>query len=93
MRSLFIYRTRSEIECRRRIVIAIYAYAYEIKSVSLVDDHEYDRLAAEIDLAIPTARPDLDEWFKVNYDSNTGLWIHNHPELERVKELYESLFV
>ena len=58
---------------------------------NLVPDEMFDMVCREIDLSIPTDRPDLDEWFKANFDPSTGLWIHKHPELERLKEIYSNL--
>ena len=67
-----------------RMRVSILAYAYEELSTSLVSDSEYDLLASQVDTNVPTDRPDLDEWFKDNYDEFTGAWVHNHPEVERI---------
>lgn len=75
-------------ETRNRILVTLYAFAYECMSESLVSDKEYDDLARKIDLSAHTGRPDLDAWFRENFDPNTGCWIWAHPELDRVKAFY-----
>lgn len=84
--------TEEEIERRKRIKIAVYAYAYEFENHSLVSDAYYDVLSYEINVNIKTNRPDLDAFFAVYFTPNTGMWIHNHPELDKVKSLYERFY-
>jgi hypothetical protein len=74
--------TPAQIETARRIRVAVwaYAYAYEILSVSIVDDFTFDQECQKVDLAVDTARPDLDVWFRENFDPCTGSWVHCHPE-------------
>lgn len=89
-------RTPKEIETRRRIIVSVWAYAYELASPprSLVPDHIFDAecylLAAG--LHIDTDRMDLDYWFRGMFDPSTGLWIHKHPELDKIAKLYERQF-
>jgi len=33
-------------------------------------------------------RPDLDGWWRQNFQPHTGLWIHSHPELDIVRSRY-----
>lgn len=80
-----------EIERRNRIRVALWAYTYEFESVSLVSDAEFDKACLEIDLSVATDRPELDEWFKDNFSPYTGQWIHNHPELKKLKDIYKRL--
>jgi hypothetical protein len=75
------------LETRRRIRVSLAAYAYEILLESIMPDHEYDALAKLIDLSIDTRRPDLDKWFRKNYKSYTGSWIHSHPERDRLDQI------
>ncbi len=88
MRNLFLARTRKEIETHRRIKLSIWAYAYEIYHTSMVDDYRFDAEACKVDLSINTNRPDLDEWFRENFDPCTGYWIHNHPEKNKIHNLF-----
>ncbi len=89
---LFLIRLRKEVETKRRIYISICAYAYEILNNPIVSDADYDRIATEVDLSIDTSRPDLDDWFRKNYQPHTGMWIHNHPELDKLKRLYNDYY-
>lgn len=85
--------TPKEVETRRRIIVSVWAYAYEVKNVSLVPDNVFDAecymLAAN--LRIDTDRLDLDYWFRGAFDPSTGMWIHKHPELDKIAKLYERL--
>lgn len=78
-------------EIRKRIMIAVHAYAYEIMFDPLIDDHTYDRLAREIDLTIDTGNKVMDKFFKENYDADTGMWIYKHPDLQGIDRYYNSL--
>ena len=92
MNELFKTFTIKERETRKRILISVYAYAYEIKDTSIINDFKYDELALEIDLKASTNRPDLDLWFQQNYHSCTGGWIYEHPELDKIKNIYDTHF-
>lgn len=87
-----MHRTKMEIERRNRILISVYAYAYEIENVSLVSDKEFDDLSKKIDFTRETENKLLDDFFFFKFEKCTGMWIHEHPELEKVKKLYESYF-
>lgn len=80
-----------EVETRQRIQIAVCAYAYEVESDPIIDDASFDAAALLIDLSINTSRPDLDRWFRANFSPSTGQWIHAHPELPKIKQLYHRL--
>jgi hypothetical protein len=82
-------RTRVEVEVRRRVDIALWAYAYEICADPIVDDGTFDEEAAKIDLTIDTPRPELDEWFRKEFSPHTGSWIHTHPDLKGLERLYQ----
>lgn len=73
-----------------RIKVALAAYAYEIENKPIISDAEYDELCKKINVKKKTGR--LDEWFKENYSSDTGQWIHRHPELDKIKQLYTRLY-
>lgn len=78
-------------------MVSVWAYAYEIANPprSLVPDHVFDAecymLAANI--RIDTDRLDLDYWFRGAFDPSTGMWIHKHPELDKIRQLYERWFL
>jgi hypothetical protein len=65
------------------------AYAYEFDE-PIMSDAEYDALARSVDLSKSTSRPDLDDWFCKNFSADTGMWIRNHPELQRIKALHDT---
>lgn len=87
MHDLFYYRTKSEIETHRRIKLSMAAYAYEILNRPIIDDHMFDSEAKKVDLNISTNRPDLDNWFRENFQPDTGQWIYKHPELDKIASL------
>lgn len=91
MRELFIIRDRVEIERHRRIKLSIWAYAYEFENKSLVSDHTFDSEASKVDKTVKTGR--LDDWWQENFQKHTGMWIHSHPELDKIKRLYERLYL
>jgi hypothetical protein len=79
-------------ETRLRIRVAIYAYSYEYEADALVSDAEFDDLCSQVNLEINTRRPDLDKWFRSEFNPYTGQWIHNHPELDKIKEIYNFYY-
>ena len=79
-------------EIRNRILISVYAYAYELCNDSLVSDYEYDRLAQEINIDVSTCNGRLDKFFKDSYVSYSGGWIRKHPEIEKIIEIYNKYF-
>ena len=79
-------------EIKNRIRLSIFAYAYEFMNDSLVDDAEFDRLSQEIDLTINTGNEEMDSFFAREFIADSGMWIRKHPNLKRVKELYENFY-
>lgn len=84
--------TTIEIERRNRILVSVCAYAYEILGESLVSDHDYDKMARSINTSVSTGNATLDAFFKSHYTAHSGMWIHNHPELDRVATYYHKHF-
>lgn len=81
-------RTAREIETKRRIDVAVWAYAYEIKDDPLVDDFVFDSEALLVSLSVSTDRPEMDAWFRENFDPSTGMWVRNHPDLKGLHRIY-----
>ena len=79
-------------EQKRRIRLSVYAYAYEFMDDSLVDDAEFDRLSQEIDLTIITGNEEMDSFFAREFIADSGMWIRRHPNLDRVREIYENFY-
>jgi hypothetical protein len=69
-----------EIERRRRIVLAVAAYAYEFLNVSLLSDADFDAECLLVDLSQTTGNTLMDAWWRENFDPNTGMWVHDHPD-------------
>ena len=79
-----------ERERKARINLSLYAYAYEFENDSLVDDATFDELSRKINVDIKTGHDILDEFFKKEFQSDTGMWIRKHPDLHGIKFLYEA---
>jgi hypothetical protein len=84
--------TKIEIERRNRIRLAMAAYSYEFHSHSIMSDGEYDELSKHIDTNVVTGHKVMDKFFKKEFSLDTGMWIHRHPELNKIKVLYERLY-
>lgn len=80
-----------ETERRNRIRLSLFAYAYEFESESLVSDAVFDELARRIDPSVSTGHEVLDAFFRDKFDPDTGVWVWDHPELEKVAKLYDKL--
>lgn len=76
-------------ETRKRIRVAVAAWAYEVLHRPIMSDAEFDELAKSIDLSVDTRRPDLDKWFRKNFQSYTGSWVHGHPDRARLNQIAE----
>lgn len=79
-----------ELEVRRRIRVSVAAYAYEVLDRPVMTDDEFDKLAQSIRPKMGTCHPLLDEFFVTQFSPMTGMWIHDHPELDRIKLLYQT---
>lgn len=80
--------TEVEIERRNRIILSIAAYSYEFESESLISDADYDELSRRIRPEIKTGNKKLDAFFQKHFTSHTGMWIHKHPEFDKLKRKY-----
>lgn len=78
----------AEKETKRRIMIAIAAYAYEIKNDPIWSDEKFDRKALRINLKQKTGNKRMDKWFRENFDPSTGMWVHNHPDRKGLLRIY-----
>lgn len=74
-------------ETRKRIRVAVAAWAYEVLEQTIMSDSEFDELAKSIDLSIDTRRPDLDKWFRKNFQPYTGSWVYGHPDRQRLDHI------
>lgn len=85
--------TKKEKEVRRRIILSVAAYAYEIKNESIMADAEFDEQCLLVDVNEKTGNRKLDNFFKNHFDASTGQWIHKHPELKKIQQIYEKYYV
>lgn len=83
--------TPKEIETQRRIKVSLWAYAYEIHNDPLVSDGVFDYECYMVDLSIDTDRPNLDKWFRDNFEPCTGLWIYSHPDIKLLEKIYHEV--
>lgn len=83
--------SEEEVERRNRIMVTIWAYAYEFMGDSLVTDDEYDRSSLKIRPEMETGHAALDEFFREQYTPDSGMWIRLHPELNKVDNAYHRL--
>lgn len=79
-------------ETRRRIRLAVAAYAYEFEDDPVMTDAEFDRIAMEIDPDAPTGNLVLDKFFMLFFEPATGMWVRNHPDIPGLKRLYETYY-
>jgi hypothetical protein len=57
-----------------------------------MSDHEFDDLCKKVDPTVKTGNRKMDNWFKKNFDPSTGQWIHNHPDQNKLRHLYEKYY-
>lgn len=78
-----------EREIHRRIMVAVWAYTYEIEAFDmenpiinapLATDAEYDRECLLVRPEMETGNPVLDKFFREEFSPHTGLWVHRHPD-------------
>ena len=79
-------------ETRNRIKVSVAAYAYEYLDTSIISDSEYDALSQQIDIKKKTGNEMLDNFFEKHFIADTGMWVHKHPEKEKLKNLYERFY-
>ncbi len=80
-----------EVERRKRINVALWAYAYEIMDDPLVSDAKYDATCREVRPDIATGHEVMDAFFREVFDPSTGMWIYKHPEVMRLAAIYQRL--
>lgn len=81
----------TEVERRNRILVTLYAYAYEIESNPLVSDADFDELCLKVNPNEPTGNEVLDTFFREEFSPHTGQWIHAHPYLDKVAIHYRRV--
>ena len=79
-------------EIRNRIKLSIAIYAYEFLGESIMTDHEYDELSLKINPNEKTGNDMMDEFFKTQFQPDTGMWIRSHPEIKKLEYLYKKYY-
>ena len=82
-------RSPIEIEVKNRIDLSAAAYAYEYMNISIMTDAEFDVLSLKIDPQLSTGNKKMDKFFKKQFDPSTGMWIHKHPEKNKLRRIVE----
>lgn len=79
-----------EQEVRHRIRLSVAAYSYEFEDESIMTDGEFDEMCLSIRPRMNTGNERMDRFFRNHFDPSTGQWIRKHPEIERIKQIYEK---
>lgn len=77
-----------EVERRNRIRLTLAAYAYEYDDNPIMSDAEFDELSRKINPKIATGHKQHDKFFREKFESDTGMWIREHPFLRAVERRY-----
>ena len=64
----------------------------EIANAPLFSDNTWDSMAQLINPRMGTYHPLLDEFFATQFSPMTGMWIHDHPELEAIKRTHDRYY-
>lgn len=81
-----------ERERRLRIKLAVAAFAYEYEDESIISDAEFDKMCLQVNKTVDTGHKVCDSYFKSRFDPSTGQWIRHHPELDKIKTIYERYY-
>ena len=78
-------------EIRNRIRLSLASYSYEFHDDSLMTDAEFDKLSREINPNEKSGNELIDRFFREEFMVDSGMWIRRHPELDKLKLIYETL--
>lgn len=84
--------SEKEKQIRLRIQLSVAAYAYEIENDSVMSDAEFDEKCKLIDPNLKTGNRKIDNFFKKEFNASTGQWIHKHPELSKIRQIYSKFY-
>jgi hypothetical protein len=82
----------TEREVRQRIVVSVAAYAYEIADTPIMSDSMFDWNVSQVRPKLGTCHPIVDEFFASRFSPMTGMWIHEHPELDGIKRIFTRYY-
>ena len=55
-------------------------------------DAEFDALARSIRPSVRTGDNEMDLFFRIEFNPNTGMWVRGHPHLARIEQLYHRYY-
>lgn len=84
--------TDQEVERRNRIRLSVAAYAYEYKDDPILSDEDFDKLSYKINTSVKTGNRKLDNFFKKNFNPDTGMWIRKHPDKAGLEDIYVRVY-
>ena len=80
-------------ETWRRDQLAAVTFGIELRGHSIMLESDWDCIAARIDRTMGTCRPVVDEFFAAEFSPMTTAWIHRHPELDRIGEIFDHYVI
>ena len=81
-----------ELEIHRRILLSVAAYSYEYEDESIMSDAEFDEMCLQVQPSMKTGNARMDRFFKNIFYPSTGQWIRKHPEITRIKKIYNDYY-
>jgi hypothetical protein len=84
------YSVEACMQRRLRIRLSVAALAYEFYNTSIMSDSEFDEMSQGIIPRIETGNKKLDNFFKNHFVPYSGNWIAKHPEIEKIKEIFQK---
>ena len=79
-------------EIKNRIKISVAAFAYEYLNSPIMSDADFDSLAQQINITKQTGNKTLDTFFEKYFTPDSGVWIHKHPEKNKLEYLYKEYY-
>lgn len=73
----------------RRKQLASVTFGIELRGVSIMLESDWDRIAARIEPRVGTGNLLIDDFFAGCFSPMTTSWIHRHPELDKVGQLFD----
>ena len=80
-------------ETRNRIRLSLAAHMYEKHNDSFMSDSEYDSLSLKIDVTKRAGNRKMDKFFRDHFTPDSGIWIHKHPERDKLEQICQRLFL
>jgi hypothetical protein len=77
-----------------RIKISVAAWSYENNHRPIMSDRDYDKLSLLVhsQINIATGNHRMDRFFQRHFDPSTSLWIHRHPNIPALIDIYARYY-